>query len=72
MLARSPSAAETRILVGRFQRMLGEFRRDKKGTDELLGVGESPARASLDRAELATYTTVASMLLNLDETITKE
>src|SRR5580700_6697834 len=39
---------------------------------KLLAVGESPLPAGTDPAELAAWTTVASALLNLDETITKE
>ena len=34
--------------------------------------GESPHNSKLNITELAAYTSVASMLLNLDETITKE
>ena len=36
------------------------------------GVGESPRRTKIDAAELAAWTTVASTILNLDETITKQ
>jgi hypothetical protein len=35
-------------------------------------VGESPRPAEADAPELAAYTMVANLLLNLDETITKE
>jgi len=35
-------------------------------------VGEMKADPALDPVELAAYSTVASTLLNLDETITKE
>ena len=34
--------------------------------------GERPRNPELDLAELASYTTVASLILNLDETISKE
>ena len=34
--------------------------------------GESRADPTLDRRELAAYTAVASVILNLDETVTKE
>ena len=37
-----------------------------------LSQGESPRDEKLDASELAAYTTVASLILNLDETITKE
>ena len=39
---------------------------------KLVGVGESKFDAKLDASELAAWTTVASTILNLDETITRE
>jgi len=39
---------------------------------DLVKQGESPRNEVLDLAELASYTTVASLILNLDETVTKE
>ena len=39
---------------------------------KLARAGEAPRREALDPAELAAYTTVAGLILNLDETITKE
>jgi len=39
---------------------------------ELISVGESPRNETLDVAELASYTMVANLILNLDGTITKE
>ena len=54
------------------------FRRQKAVYDEnrsdavkLLNVGESSTSTLLDPAELAAWTTVASMILSLDETITR-
>ena len=37
-----------------------------------LAEGESIPRPSIDQAELAAYAVVARILLNLDETLTKE
>jgi hypothetical protein len=39
---------------------------------ELVRVGERPRDETLDVAELASYTMVANLILNLDATITKE
>ena len=36
----------------------------------LLKIGESPANEKLDQSELAAWTMVSSILLNLDETVT--
>jgi hypothetical protein len=38
----------------------------------LVSAGEFPRDVALDPAELAAYTAIANLLLNLDETITKE
>lgn len=69
---RAPRAAELRVLIAGCERMEASFRNDRSGAESLLTVGETKADAACDPAELAAYTTVASTLLNLDETITKE
>jgi len=38
----------------------------------LLKQGESPRDAALDPSELAAYTGIASLVLNLDEMVTKQ
>ena len=45
---------------------------DTKAATKLVEVGESARNPKLDVAELAAWTTVASVILNLDETITKQ
>jgi hypothetical protein len=39
---------------------------------KLVSIGDAPRDAKLNVSELAAYTTVASVILNMDETITKE
>jgi hypothetical protein len=51
---------------------LGEFRADAEAAKQLLAVGESKRDEALDPAEHAAWTMVANLILNLDETITKE
>jgi hypothetical protein len=70
--ARNPSADERAVLVQSFQEQLADFRRQQADAAKLLSVGESKYDSRLDKNELAAWTTVASMILNLDETITKE
>jgi hypothetical protein len=53
-------------------RQLAAYRQDPRKTIGLLGVGEAPRNSRLDDAELAAWTVVASILLNLDEVISKE
>jgi hypothetical protein len=50
---------------------LENFRNDKKAADELLKIGESARPTDLDLSELAAWTALGNILLNLDETITK-
>jgi hypothetical protein len=70
--ARQPEPGELQVLLQAFNKQLPDYRRDKGAALKLLGVGESRYDQKLDVSELATWTTVASMILNLDETITKE
>jgi hypothetical protein len=69
--SRRPASDETKVLLDVFQRELADFRKDKAAAEKLLSVGTFKAKPSLDRAELAAWTTIASMILNLDETVTK-
>lgn len=70
--ARRPTADELRVLRGLLTDRLTAFRQDKQAATELLTVGESKRDASLDASELAAWATVSSVILNLDETVTKE
>jgi len=70
--ARKPAEQETRVLRDLLIKQFAYYRRDKAAALALLRVGESQWDAKLDVAEIAAWTTVASAILNLDETITKE
>ena len=69
---RKPTARETGVLRELLRKQLASFRRDRPSALKLLSVGESPRDARLDVAELAAWTTVASTILNLDETISRQ
>ena len=60
------------ILAGGFRDYLDRYQADRSAALELVNVGESPRDETLDISELASYTMVASMVLNLDRTITKD
>jgi hypothetical protein len=47
------------------------FDKDKAAAEKLIAIGHSKRSEKLDPAELAAWTTVTSMILNLDETISK-
>ncbi len=72
LLARSPRADELAILTAAYERSSREFKDDPASAAALLGVGAMPADSKLDQVQLAAFTTLASILLNLDEAVTKE
>ncbi|MBI2824066.1 MAG: PSD1 domain-containing protein [Planctomycetia bacterium] len=69
--ARKPTERETAVLRQALDDQLAKYRADGDAARKLLSVGESPRNEQLDTAELAAWATVASMILNLDETVTK-
>ncbi len=70
--SRTASPAELKILEQGLSKRLVQYRADKAAASKLLAAGEAPRNKTLDEAELAAYTTVASVMLNLDEVITRQ
>ncbi len=70
--ARHADEAEIGLLVRQYETHLAEFRQDQESATQIVAVGESPRDPSLDVGELAAWTMVANLILNLDETLTKE
>ncbi len=70
--ARKPTKQEIKVLRTLLDGRLKAYQQDRPGALKLLAVGESARNPRLDVAELAAYTTVASVIFNLDETVTKE
>jgi hypothetical protein len=70
--ARRPEPREREVLLQIAEQELSDYRHDKEAALKLLAVGESKSGPKLNPSELAAWTTVASAILNLDETITKE
>jgi hypothetical protein len=71
-MARRPSPNERDVLLTLLDQQLKTFEAGPTAAKELLQVGESKPNPNLNQNELAAWTTVASTILNLDETITKE
>jgi hypothetical protein len=69
--ARQPTRAEVRVLEDVLKKQLAEFQANQEAAQKFLSVGTWKADSDCDAAELAAWTTVASMVLNLDETVTK-
>jgi len=70
-LSRTPNDEESGLLAALMEQHLAEYRQDSKAVDDLLGVGNFAVPATLDRAELAAWTSVTRTVLNLHETITR-
>ncbi|MBY0231986.1 MAG: DUF1553 domain-containing protein, partial [Gemmataceae bacterium] len=71
VLGRGPREAEARIVRALFDKHLAEFKADPAGAAALLSIGQSKETDG-DKAALAAWTSVARVLLNLHETITRE
>jgi hypothetical protein len=70
--ARRPDSDETQILLNIFAVESRNFSDDKDRALALLNFGASKREESLSPSELAAWTTVASLILCLDETITRQ
>ncbi len=69
--ARTPTPQEMRVLLRIYERQRARFQGDAESAKKLTSIGESPVPEGLDTAELAAWTAIGNLLLNLDETITK-
>jgi hypothetical protein len=71
-LARQPRPEELKILADGLKADLDRFRRNPEAAKKLIAAGESKPPPQLKPEELAAYTLAANVLLNLDETLTRE
>ena len=69
---RFPSTTERQTLQRAFEGYHKAYGADEASAEQLATQGESPIESKSKRKTLAAYTLIASILLNLDETITKE
>jgi Protein of unknown function (DUF1553)/Concanavalin A-like lectin/glucanases superfamily len=70
--ARFPDAREQKILLTALERHRTQFTADKDAALHFLAVGSLPPDPNIPAVELAAYTAVGSLLLNLDATICKD
>lgn len=70
-LQRQPTAEEMKTLSSLFDKQLADYQKDPAAAEALLKTGAAPVAASLNKPELAAWTHVARVLLNLHETITR-
>jgi hypothetical protein len=70
--SRPPSERELAVVVKLYEDQLAAYQANVETAKQLLAVGETKRDESLDPAEHAAWTMVANLILNLDETVTKE
>ena len=71
-LGREAGEKERASLARLLDKLQSRYARDAKAAEKLLQQGEAERDPRLDARELAAYTGLASVVLNLDETVTKE
>jgi len=69
--ARLPRPEEAAVLLRQYQAHVAEFRGNAAAAMKVASAGESKRDESLEAADLAAWTLVANVLLNLDESLTK-
>jgi Protein of unknown function (DUF1553)/Protein of unknown function (DUF1549)/Planctomycete cytochrome C len=70
-LSRSAKPDELKVLEGLLEKHRAEFKADTAGAQALLKVGLAPMPTNTDAAELAAWTSVARVVLNLHEAVTR-
>ncbi|MEK6239115.1 MAG: DUF1553 domain-containing protein, partial [Planctomycetales bacterium] len=71
-LQRDPTDKETAILSQLFDNHLKQYEQDAPAAQALAGVGEKPSPPTADAVTTAAWTSLARVLLNLHETITRQ
>ena len=69
---RRPTSDETKVLLDLLAKHRTEFAADSDGAKKLLAVGAGAAPTDVPPAELAAWASVARVVLNLHETMTRE
>jgi hypothetical protein len=70
--ARPPNPTELKTLKAALNHHRAHYRTNARAALKLVSAGEAPRDRRLDTAEHAAYTAMCSLILNLDEAITKE
>jgi hypothetical protein len=71
VLSRHPAQDEIASMLGLLQDQQAEYGANPDEAKKLLGAGESPRDETLPVSELAAWTMVTHLILNLSETVTK-
>jgi hypothetical protein len=71
VLSRAPRSDEIKTAQSLLKKQLAEYRADTASAEAFLKIGQSDAPKDLNAAELAAWTNIARLILNLHETITR-
>jgi hypothetical protein len=69
--SRHPTAAELAVVTDVLAAYQTRYENDPQAAEQLITYGESKPDEKLDPSELASYTLLANLILNLDESVTK-
>ena len=72
VIGRRPQLEETQILLNQLELAMNEFTQNPAAAAALLVEGSSMPAAALNPAELAAYASACSLILNLDESLSKQ
>jgi hypothetical protein len=70
--SRAPTTSELAMLRTSLQKYEDRFQGSPSSAEQFVSHGDSPRNKSLDVVDLAAHTAVASVLLNMDESISKD
>ena len=71
-ISRKPESDVRELVEKLFAQNLKDFKEDPNKSKALLAVGAKPANAALNASELAAWTVIAQLIMNMDETLNKE
>ena len=71
VLSRVPRDDEFKTIQTLLDQHLAQYGRNKAAAEALLKIGQAPVPKEVDEAELAAWTNIARVILNLHETITR-
>jgi hypothetical protein len=69
--ARTPTTSESAVLTETLNKQRQLFDSTPEAAKKTVSVGDSPVPSDIAVPELAAYTMMANLLLNLDEVVTK-
>jgi len=71
VLQRDITPHESETLIALYRKHLDQYQQDEQAAKQIIAIGAAPADPAIPPAELAAWTSVARVVLNLHETITR-